>query len=311
MYQLDSTLVASGALCSLILLGGVVLFAPAEVEACDWGWGQLDAAIPQAGSEIPPETEFSLWRTKGTHADLSFELVDGDGESIPVDSQQIRTGRATIGEVDHRIVTPRQLLEPGEHTLTAAVVDEGDSEAWMRDVDGEWVQEISLQFEVVDDAVDPPPDPEQYEWTRTTYPFDTECYAPRQQWHQISVDEQSARDDVWYEISYVGDGSIEIASQPGADSLRHHIEQPGDCVIVEAVAIDGTRSEPVERCEPDRCFEEPTENQFVLIPCGDDDDSSEAHDDTACSSLRGSSTPPMWAVATLLAMAAVRRGWNR
>lgn len=281
-----------------------VLFVPVDADACSWGAGVLKSTIPDDGAEVPPDAEISWWFKPGGWPEWEFELVDGDDQKVGVEVELLQYG-TEMGFVDHYRVVPETLLDTGSYTLTASGEDE-------------FPEDKSLSFEVVDESVDPPGVPEGVHWTRIDNPPpEGECFGQARQWNDIVVDEE--RDDVWFEIHYDTDGDGVVASHPASEPLRHYIREIAECFTVEAVAIDGTRSEPVERCEPDVCKDGGDYGPLEEVDCdpdggaggngedGGDDGGGEDDSESTCATVATGPLSALWIVLAALGLGAMRR----
>lgn len=213
-----------------------VFITPATAGACTWG-SMFGGAVPAENTDIPSQTEFSLWFSPGSTDEAELSLFDENDEELPLQIDHFQVGEGA-GKVDHYHIVPESPLDPGSHSLEVTKEH----------------HELSLEYEVVDQSTDPPSTPDEFQWSRLDDPdFQSECYYPTKQWNDVEIQTDQARDDVWHEIRYeTSDGEI-IASQPSFEHFRHYLNEIASCITVQAVSIDGTRSDPVERCEPDIC----------------------------------------------------------
>ncbi len=292
-----------------------VVVTPADADACSWEDGVIRNTLPEDGAEVPPDAELSLWFKPGSDwIEWEFEILDDDGDDVDIETDRLQYG-VEIHRVDHFRVIPESPLDPGTHTLTVSPSED-------------YPDDITLSFTVTDDNIDAPPTPDDIHWTRIDDPNPDTCYGSSPQWHDIVIDED--RDDVWFEFDYDTDEDGVIATHPVHEQLRHNIAEETGCFTVETVAIDGTRSDPVERCEPDVC--KSPEDDFGPLeevdcdtgePLGDNDDSGDDDngDDTdddesndqaesACSAGAGPGSL-LWAIAFLAAIAVLTRRPNR
>ena len=280
------------ALIASMALMGSMLF-PSEAEACDWIGGALETTLPDDGAQIPPETEFSIWFKSGGSGELEFELTDEDGDEVATEVSYGFYG-SEIGLVGHYRVIPESELEPGEYALES-----------IRPDGVFYLDEVELSVEVVDETVEPPSIPESLFWTRLDDPPRDECHGQAIQWQDLDIEEE--RDDIWFDVTYETEEGGEIrASHPAVNPLRHYLRDRIECLTVEAVAIDGTRSDPVTRCEPDHCREGRDNMSLEDIPC-DPEAASNGGSASSCSASGGDSPGSLWWMLLLGAVVAMKR----
>ena len=280
-------------IASLALMGSTLL--PSEAEACSWMGGALETTLPADGAQIPPETEFSIWFKPGGSGELEFKLIDEDGDEVAIEVIYGSYG-SEMGFVGHYQMLPETALEPGEYTLESHQPDEVY-----------YLDEVALSVEVVDDTVESPGMPESLFWTRLDNPPRSECHGQAIQWQDLDIEEE--RDDIWFDVTYETEEGEEFrAGHPATNPLRHYLRDRVDCLTVVAVAIDGTRSDPVTRCEPDHCREGVDNMSLEDIPC-DPEAAADGNggSSSSCSASGDNSPGSLWWMVLLGGFMAIRR----
>lgn len=241
------------ALCAAVVAAVLATVIPTDVEACDYlGDWEFAAAVPDDGAEVPADVQFSVWRTGPVRSEPQFELTAEDGEAVSISTTINAVGEDSIETVEQTVIAPDEPLEVGStYTLEATVEEESvDQTGQVTDVN---TRRSSLSVDVVETDADSPSSVDDIEWTSTDA-RGTSCHPDREQWHEVDIEANGVPDDAWFEIRYLADDrTIATIGQPTAEPARHTLGAEADCIAVDVVGADGSRSEKSKSCEPDTC----------------------------------------------------------
>jgi hypothetical protein len=286
----------SAFLVATIALAAVSLVDMEEARACDWGHASIAWTVPADGAEVPPDFQFAFFTSGGFDPEYEAELVDEDGDEIALDVAIHPWAKNLLVETTLYVVSPGELLEYGKYSLT------------LRNTASYAIDEtIEFEFTVTEMTVDPPEAPTAIHWKQYEYEPD-DCHSYHTVRNTIELEVETSRDDLWYEITYSNIDEL-VVGQVDGKPIAQYTEDPPDCVIVEAVALDGTRSEPIEQCVPDECFETTGRwGEFEVYQC----DGAATDEDIpigGCSAASGSLPGPAGLVLVLMMIgAALKRG---
>lgn len=238
----------------LVLLAATLTAAPAF--ACDWLYGSITWTVPGDGAEVPTDAHLVV-KITGAEPGVFLTVADDTGELWPTETETEFVARSWLPEQSlHRVTAVDGDFPPGTYTLRVEAEFSAES--------SEWEEAQEFAFEVVDGLeVDPPEAPLSMEWI-LIQSVPNDCDGHHIWVSDVEIQVQEIRDDVWYELRLTTAEGDAIAGLNDDLKVSTYLEDRPSCVEVTAVAVDGSRSEPLSLCEPTEC-----RDRSEIVPCDD------------------------------------------